>query len=106
VKQLSDAEVRIGYSEAIGSSESAVGRQVLNVSLAEPTTLYGWSLLTRYGSGTALHELGHVLGMEHEHQNPYAGITWHEETVYKSLGGPPTSGVRDDVSQHPREAEP
>jgi hypothetical protein len=89
VNQLGEAEVRIGYSTADGESASAVGREVLNVPLNEPTTVYGWDLTTRYGSGTALHELGHVLGMEHEHQNPFAGIKWHEEAVYDALAKPP-----------------
>jgi hypothetical protein len=89
VDQLSEAEVRIGYSEPDGSSASAVGREVLNVPLNEPTTVYGWDLTTKYGRGTALHELGHVLGMEHEHQNPYSGIKWHEQAVYDALAKPP-----------------
>src|SRR5437870_5405025 len=72
VNELSEAEVRIGYSTADGSSASAVGREVLDVPLNEATTVYGWNLTTSYGRGTALHELGHVLGMEHEHQNPFA----------------------------------
>ena len=95
VTQLSEAEVRIGYSTADGSSASAVGRDVLNVPLNEPTTVYGWSLTTPYGSGTALHELGHVLGMEHEHQNPFAGIKWHEQAVYDALARPPNSWDHD-----------
>jgi hypothetical protein len=91
VKQLSEAEVRIGYSTADGESASSVGREVLNVPLNEPTTVYGWDLTTPYGRGTALHELGHVLGMEHEHQNPFAGIKWHEQAVYDSLAKPPNN---------------
>ncbi|WP_173861311.1 MULTISPECIES: hypothetical protein [unclassified Pseudomonas] len=94
VGQLSEAEVRIGYSTADGVSASAVGRDLLNVPLTEPTTVYGWDLTTPYGRGTALHELGHVLGMEHEHQNPFAGIKWHEQAVYDSLGGPPNNWDR------------
>jgi hypothetical protein len=94
VTQLEEAEVRIGYSVADGSSASNVGRDVLNVPLNEPTTVYGWDLTSHYGRGTALHELGHVLGMEHEHQNPFAGIKWHEEAVYASLGGPPNNWSR------------
>jgi hypothetical protein len=95
VSQLSEAEVRIGYSTADGSSASAVGRDVLKVPLNEPTTVYGWDLTTPYGSGTALHELGHVIGMEHEHQNPYAGIKWHEQAVYDALAKPPNSWDHD-----------
>jgi len=95
VSQLSEAEVRIGYSVADGSSASAVGRDVLRVPLDEPTTVYGWDLTTPYGRGTALHEIGHVLGMEHEHQNPFAGIKWHEQAVYDALARPPNSWDRD-----------
>jgi hypothetical protein len=94
VDQLSEAEIRIGYSEEDGSSASAVGREVLNIPLNEPTTVYGWNLTTPYGRGTALHELGHVLGMEHEHQNPYAGIKWHEQAVYDALAKPPNKWNR------------
>ena len=95
VDQLAEAEVRIGFSLADGSSASSVGRELLNVPLNQPTTVYGWDLRTPYGSGTALHELGHVLGMEHEHQNPFAGIKWHEQAVYDSLGKPPNSWDHD-----------
>jgi len=94
VTDLSEAEVRIGYSTAEGVSQSAVGRDVLSIPLDEPTTQYGWDLTSHYGRGTALHELGHVLGMEHEHQNPFAGIKWHEEKVYQSLAGPPNNWSR------------
>src|SRR5215470_7024242 len=95
VTDLSEAEVRIGYSTADGSSASAVGRDVLNVPLNEPTTVYGWDLTSPYGRGTALHELGHVLGMEHEHQNPFAGIKWHEQAVYDALAKPPNNWDHD-----------
>jgi len=95
VTQLSEAEVRIGYSLADGSSASNVGRGILSVPANQPTTVYGWDLTTTYGSGTALHELGHVIGMEHEHQNPFAGIKWDEQAVYTSLGNPPNSWSHD-----------
>ena len=91
VAKLSEAEVRIGYSAADGASQSNVGRDVLQVPSNQPTTQYGWDLTDHYGHGTALHELGHVLGMEHEHQNPFAGIVWHTQAVYDSLAQPPNS---------------
>src|SRR5262249_27072887 len=91
VASLGEAEVRIGYSTADGSSASYVGRAILKISSTEPTTVYGWDLTSPYGRGTALHELGHVLGMEHEHQNPFAGIKWNEQVVYDSLAQPPNN---------------
>ena len=66
----------------------------------EATTVYGWDLTTPYGSGTALHELGHVLGMEHEHQNPFAGIKWNEQAVYDSLAKPPNSWSHQTTFQN------
>jgi hypothetical protein len=97
VQQLSEAEVRIGYSESDGDSASGVGRDILNVPLNQATTVYGWDLTTPYGRGTALHELGHVIGMEHEHQSPFAGITWHEQAVYDSLSKPPNGWDRPTI---------
>ena len=45
--------------------------------------------------------------MEHEHQNPFAGIKWHEQAVYDSLGAAAQQlGPRHDLPQHPREAQP
>jgi hypothetical protein len=88
VTQLSEAEVRIGYSVADGSSASSVGGEVLKDPMTRPTTVYGWDLTTRYGSGTALHELGHVLGMEHEHQNPFAGTSGTSKPYMPSRNRP------------------
>jgi len=100
VQKLAEAEVRIGYSTKEGASQSAVGRDVLTVPLSEPTTQYGWDLTSPYGRGTALHELGHVLGMEHEHQSPFAGITWNDVAVYRDLGGPPNNWPRSVTYQN------
>jgi hypothetical protein len=35
--------------------------------------------------------------MEHEHQNPFAGIKWHEEEVYKALAKPPNKWKRSET---------
>jgi hypothetical protein len=100
ITQLSEAEVRIGFSTADASSASSVGRDVLDVPLNQPTTVYGWDLTSHYGRGTALHELGHVLGMEHEHQNPFAGIVWNEPAVYASLAKPPNKWDHETTYQN------
>jgi astacin (peptidase family M12A) len=94
VSDRSEAEVRIGFQKGAGSY-SRVGRGVLGVGMNQRTTNYGWDLTTPYGKSTALHELGHVLGMPHEHQSPFAGIVWDEPKVYDTLAGAPNFWPHD-----------
>jgi hypothetical protein len=42
-----------------------------------------------WGIDTAIHEIGHTLGLPQEHQNPNAGIVWDEPAVIADLGGSP-----------------
>jgi hypothetical protein len=95
VDSLAEAEIRIGYLLRDGSW-SYVGRDVLNIPVNERTMNFGWRLdRDAYGLTTAIHEIGHTLGMPHEHQNPFAGILWNEEAVYEYLGGPPNNWPRE-----------
>ena len=88
VADRSESEVRIAFDQADGSW-SYVGRDVLSISANEPTMNFGWDLTDDYGRTTALHEIGHTLGMPHEHQNPFAGIVWDEPKVYAYFTGAP-----------------
>ena len=91
VARPQDATVRIGFDPGDGSW-SYVGRDVLGTRDAgERTMNFGWPLTTPYGRDTALHEIGHTLGLEHEHQNPFAGIVWDEQAVKSYFRGPPNS---------------
>ncbi len=92
----SEAEVRIAFDQADGSW-SYVGRDVLGIGADEATMNFGWDLTDDYGHSTALHEIGHTLGLPHEHQNPFAGIVWDEQKVYDFFGGPPNSWSRDQT---------
>jgi Astacin (Peptidase family M12A) len=95
VDNLREAEIRIGYDLSDGSW-SYVGRDVLRQPLNERTMSFGWRLdRNDYGMTTAIHEIGHTLGMPHEHQNPFAGIVWNEDAVYEHLGGPPNNWPRE-----------
>lgn len=91
VARPQDATVRIGFDPGDGSW-SYVGRDVLGTRAAlERTMNFGWPLTTPYGRDTALHEIGHTLGLEHEHQNPFAGIVWDEQAVRTYFRGPPNN---------------
>lgn len=90
VTALSEAEVRISFDHSPNAgSWSYVGRDVLRISVNQPTMNLGWDVTTPYGVSTALHEIGHTLGLPHEHQNPYAGIVWDEPRVYQYFAGSP-----------------
>jgi hypothetical protein len=90
VDDAEEATIRIGFDQSDGAW-SYVGRDCIDVAKdpAERTTNYGWDLTTTYGRDTALHEIGHILGFPHEHQNPKAGIIWDEDKVYENFAGDP-----------------
>jgi len=94
VQNLAEAEIRIGFMQGDGSW-SYLGTDILKQGAGERTMNFGWDLRGADGEDTALHEIGHTLGLPHEHQNPKAGIVWDEEAVYRSLGGPPNYWPRD-----------
>lgn len=90
-----DAEVRIGFLRGDGAW-SYLGRAILDFPSNERTMNFGWDLTrTPNGIDTALHEIGHTLGLPHEHQNPFAGIVWNEDAVYDQLGDFPNFWDRD-----------
>ncbi len=88
VNSREDAEVRIGFMQGDGSW-SYLGRDILNRGKNQRTMNFGWDLRNTDGLDTATHEIGHTLGMPHEHQNPNAGIIWDEPAVIRDLAGPP-----------------
>ena len=95
VSSRDEAEIRIGFMQGDGSW-SYLGRQILDRGVNERTMNFGWDLLrSPREADTALHEIGHTLGLPHEHQNPNAGIAWYEEKVYATLAGPPNNWPRD-----------
>jgi hypothetical protein len=97
VNSREEAEVRIGFERQDGAW-SHLGRDIIDVvpGKNERTMNFGWDL-TRQPSeiDTAVHEIGHTLGFDHEHQNPFSGIVWDDEAVYADLANPPNRWDRN-----------
>lgn len=85
-----EAILIIGLVQGDGSW-SWIGTDVLHNRRNDCNMNFGWDLRTAWGKSTALHEIGHAIGMPHEHQNPKSGIVWNEAEVIAYFSGPPNN---------------
>lgn len=77
------AEIRIQTDVQEGVNFSFLGNQALDVGGA--TMALGVKLSDPLFEPFVLHEFGHALGMEHEHQHPRANIPWDLDAVRQML---------------------
>jgi hypothetical protein len=69
--------IRVGFDSTAGSW-SLLGTDCLSAKQGEKTLNMGWM-----DAATIMHEMGHVLGMIHEHNNPDGNqIEWNKPVVY------------------------
>jgi serralysin len=100
------ADVRIAFQQGDGSW-SVLGTQCQGVPADQATMNYGWLTVDTDDAEVTrvvMHEMGHALGLIHEHQNPKGGIKWNEPAVIKDLSGPPNNWdeatIRHNVLDH------
>ena len=93
VSDLDDSQIRIAFLD--DGSWSYLGRTILTIPKSEATMNIGWDISVDLDTG--VHEIGHTLGMPHEHQNPFSGLVWNEDKVYASLAAPPNRWSREQT---------
>ncbi|QQR98266.1 MAG: hypothetical protein IPK18_01640 [Sphingobacteriales bacterium] len=78
------SHIRISFdpNDSNGTWWSYVGRDILDIRLQEKTMNLGGNFNSDYAYTATLHEIGHTLGLKHEHQNPNSGIEWDKDKVY------------------------
>ncbi len=108
VDDVADSEVRISFEgHAETGTWSYLGTQALAVPRTDPTTILDVASYSDTDREQAIHhEVGHILGLTHEHQNPAATALLNWPVVYSELTGPPNYWPQAAVDDNLRPAKP
>lgn len=100
-----DAEIRVAFNNGVKpfddpGSWATLGTDALIVPKAEQNVNFGWldkDTPDVEWRRVVIHEFGHVLGCDHEDQQPAANINWNKDAVYAYFQGPPNNWLKEDV---------
>lgn len=85
VKNPETADIRISDSRDLGGHWSCIGTDAKAIAANDPTLHI--DITEQHGEdywrAIILHEFGHALGLEHEHQHPDCNIDWNTPSVYR-----------------------
>lgn len=86
VTAAENADVKIAFKwNNDGGSWSYIGKDSQLIAQTAPSMNFGWFTATTLESEFSrviIHEVGHSLGLIHEHQNPTSSIPWDVPKVY------------------------
>lgn len=91
VSATESSDIRIDFKSGDGSW-SQLGTYCRFISANSPTMNFGWlnaNTTNSEYSRVVIHEFGHALGLEHEHQSPAANIPWNLPALYAYYSGSP-----------------
>jgi hypothetical protein len=76
-------DIRVNFQPKFNNSGgSALGTDALTGSPEDASMFLGTDFSSPNYESLVIHEFGHALGMQHEHQHPDAEIPWDHEKVY------------------------
>jgi predicted Zn-dependent protease len=81
-----DADIRIAADNNTSGGKSFIGRQAQDIPKHLPTMTIGFAgENSESTAGTVLHEFGHALGLNHEHQHPDNPLVFNEQRTYEEF---------------------
>jgi hypothetical protein len=97
-----DAEVRVAFDRNMGTW-SYPGTNCRTIPSPRQTMNFGWldhNTNEREVRRVTLHEFGHVLGLQHEQNNPNSNLKWNKEKVYEVYTAAPNNWTREAVDMN------